>query len=150
MILTNSATFLLQEKDWALLRHFTKTEKWGDWRKVHRKLAFVLDAMRQYAGRPVILHNVYDSDGHSDGSYHYDGMAADWDIPGLPVIDQFIIACRFGFGGIGIYPHWNSPGIHTDIRPLANEFTPESRWLHDRDGKYIPLTWSNILKECQK
>lgn len=147
MINLNAPTPYMTEADWRLVRRFKPTENWGDWHKVHRRLVFALDALAEFADRPVILHNAYDEDGHTDGSYHYRGLAADIHIAGLHVMDQFIIASRFDeFNGIGVYPGWNNPGLHLDIRPSKDRLSPDSRWLRTRGGVYLPLTWKNLME----
>jgi len=134
-------------EDWKRVRHFTPDEAWGDRRRVHRNLVFLLDAFRAFIGRPVVIHNAYAQNGHTDESYHYRGMAVDLHVEGLSVFDQFIEATRFEFGGIGVYPFWNNPGLHLDIRPRSGAFAPEARWMRTKAGVYVPLTWQN-LKEA--
>lgn len=135
----------MTDEDWKLVRHFSPKEKWGNWRKVYRDLIFTLDAFAEFVGRRVILHNVFDVSGHSDGSYHYVGQAGDLHVEGLHVIDQFIAASRFdGFNGLGVYPNWINPGLHCDIRPKSNRLLPDSLWMCRESGVYIPLSWQNI------
>lgn len=50
----------------------------------------------------------------------------------LPVLEQFTIACRYDWGGIGFYLDWNTKGIHVDTRPKENG----RRSLWYRDGGY--------------
>ena len=72
-------------------------------------------------------------------------------------------ATRFGFTGIGYYPHWRwndkaCGGLHLDIRPLkwdadgSKNYT-QSRWLGVMiDGKqqYVELDFHNMLKYCSQ
>jgi len=143
----NAPTPYMTEADWKLVRHFTPEENWGDWRKVYRELVFLLDAFREFVDRRVVLHNVLDLSGHTDGSYHYPGMAADFHVEGMHVVDQFIAASRFdGFNGLGVYPAWENPGLHGDIRPKRLKLEPDARWLRTRGGVYLPLTWKNLME----
>ena len=84
---------------------------------------------------PHTYCRVHDINGgkHSEGSRHYDGRAIDFDMVGLTIGQQARIAMRYFFGGVGLYPDWNTPGLHLDIR-----ITP-CTWIQ-RDGKYI-YTW---------
>lgn len=79
-----------------------------------------LDELREMTGHPIIIHENggFSFTGHIDGSYHYQGMAADFHfLWGLPFSEQARRIFNLGkFGGIGIYPEWNHPGFHVDIR----------------------------------
>lgn len=140
----------MTDEDWAFAEpYFKPGEKWGDWRKVRRKLIFTLLAFRKFVDRPVHIHCAYELTGHS-GKYHPLGMAVDFHVEGMSVVDQFIALSRFdGFNGIGIYPHWNNPGLHGDIRPKTDNFDPDARWIRDKKGNYLALTWQNLLKEVK-
>jgi len=129
----------MTEEDWERITHFRPSEKWGDWRKVAARLIYCLDLLRTAAGRPIIVHCAYETEGHTAGSYHYLGMAADIHIVGLHVVDQFLLASRLpDFGGIGAYPYWAAPGIHVDIGQ------PGRRWARDANGTYVPMNWEFI------
>lgn len=138
------------EADWALVApYFTPGENWGDWRKVHKELILTLFAFRRFVNKSVHIHCAYETGGHS-GQYHPLGMAVDFHVKGMSVVDQFIAASRFDeFNGLGIYPHWNNPGLHADIRPKTNRFDPDARWIRNKSGNYISLTWENLLKEIK-
>jgi len=138
---------LMTDALWERIKFFKKTEKWGDWTKLHAELVFLLDAFRLYVGKSVIIHNAYSAAGHSDDSYHYLGMAVDLHVKGLSLVDQFIAASRFdGFNGIGLYPDWTNPGLHLDIRPHKLKFEPDARWIRNVD--YIGLTAENLKLYC--
>ena len=129
-------------ENWNRIRYFTPREKWGDWTWLQEDLIFKLDAMRRFAGVPIIIHCAYDTFGHSKDSYHYKGMAADLHFVGRNLLDQFIIASRF-FSGIGCYDEtvWQHSGLHVDIRRTAAT-VPEARWGATRiNGKrtYVKL-----------
>jgi len=141
---------------WGMITYFTPKEEWGDWRKVYADLIFALDAFRKFVGKPVHINGAYSAAGHTDDSYHYKGMAVDIHVKDMHIIDQYIAATRFDeFNGIGVYPHWATPGLHLDIRPYINRFSPEARWMRvdlKNKGKiektYIGLTAENIKKYC--
>jgi|GEM_PF-892902 len=152
MVIDVRGTKMLEE-DWKRVRHFSPKERWGNWRKVDRNLVFLIDAFREFVGKPVVLHNAYDTAGHTDGSYHYRGMALDAHVEGMTLMDMFFALTRFDeFNGVGLYPFWTwdgklCPGFHGDIRPKSERFKPDSRWMCTRGGVYVPLSWEN-LKEA--
>ena len=114
--------------DWNKVKYFSPDENWGDVNKVKPELIYKLDTMRDYIGKPIIVHNAFATSGHSYKSYHYLGMAVDCHIKGLNVIEQYLYAERFGWGGIGVYINvWE--GLHLDIRPYS------SRWACRRLNK---------------
>jgi len=136
---------LMTKNDWERVKWFSPEENWGDPYRIYKKLIFMLDAMRDFAGVRVIIHCAYETSGHSPNSYHYKGMAVDLHFEGLNLLDQFIIASRWDFGGIGVYPFWKNPGLHVDIRPIPEKYTKEARWWRDAAGKYHPLSREAFL-----
>ena len=126
--------------DWSKVKHFNKNENWGDWKKVDPWLIYCLDALREIANRPIIIHCAYAENGHSDNSQHYKGKAADIHIKGLNVVDQYLIAEKSNlFNGIGVYPFWNNPGLHIDIRNVP------ARWGRNAANIYMPLDSKFLL-----
>lgn len=120
--------------DWTKIKHFSPNENWGNPDKVNPYLVIALDALRDSVGKPIIIHCAYSTDGHAKDSMHYNGKAVDIHIVGLNVVDQFLAAERIGlFNGIGVYPFWNSPGLHLDIR------TQPGRWGRNAAGVYVAL-----------
>jgi len=109
-------------------------DNWGDYRFVKVPLVYWLDELRDIAGSSLNIHCAYED--RKDG-YHPLGMACDFHISGLCVVDQFILATKLPFGGIGAYPFWNSPGLHCDIRPLATGI--RYYWMRDKYGNYKTL-----------
>ena len=79
--------------------------------------------------------------GHSAGSRHYFGDAFDISIINgktgrpLPLMEQFIMALRYCWTGVGFYPYWTRPGVHVDRRPLTI-FGRRAMWWRDKNGKY--------------
>lgn len=106
-------------------------------------LVYTLQDMRTYTGRIVNVHS-----GYRPGStgYHPLKMAADIDIEGLHVIDQYLIAERFdAFNGLGVYPLWNRPGLHVDVR-LKSKAAYDSRWGRFEPGNYVKLDYEFFKK----
>jgi uncharacterized protein YcbK (DUF882 family) len=115
------------EDDWKNIQHFTKDENWGDWKKMNVAVVWMLDRMRDFIERPIVLHCGYEDGGHTENSQHYLGNAVDCHIVGLSLIDQYLLAERFNWNGIGVYPDFNNPGLHLDCRTLlANDIS--KRW----------------------
>lgn len=128
---------------WDKIKHFDQEENWGDWRKVNPQLIINLDKLRELANKPIVIHCAYATRGHSEHSQHYKGLAADLHIVGLNAVDQFLLAEKSGlFTGIGIYPYWNNPGLHLDIRDGAFK-----RWACNAAGVYTALN-SKFLQEA--
>lgn len=78
-----------------------------------------------------------------DPKFHGQGLALDiviWDAitkDPLPLLEQFFIASRYGWRGIGLYPFWKRPGIHIDLRPpLGKHHGRRSFWWKDSLGKF--------------
>lgn len=128
--------------DWEKVRWFKRSENWGDPDKINPLLVYSLDALREYAGKSIIINNAYRPD--DKGSTHADGDAADIVIVGLPVVDQFLLVERTRlFTGIGIYPYWNKPGLHVDVRTLQPN-QHGARWARNEKGLYVALDWKFI------
>ena len=126
--------------DWEKVRYFKRSEfQHAD--KLDPLLIYSLDALRHAAGKSIKINSDY-RDG--DPGQHGQGKAADIVISGLSVVDQFLLAEKTRlFSGIGIYPFWNMPGIHVDIRELRPH-EQGARWARDAAGIYVPLTWKFI------
>jgi uncharacterized protein YcbK (DUF882 family) len=137
--------YAMLKTDWTKVKYFNAEEKWGDADKMNPLLVYSLDALRKIAGRPIIINSGYRP--NDPGSTHRNGDAADIVITGLSVIDQFLLAEKTRlFSGIGVYPFWNRPGLHLDVRPLrANQHGP--RWGRNAAGVYVALD-SKFLIEC--
>jgi len=129
--------------DWSGLEHFTVDENWGDPYKMDRDLLYLLEYLRILFRFPFVVHCGYDTEGHSENSQHYVGKAVDFHVRTMNfknAVDLLIdtlktlkvgkvrmLFPKFMVGkykdvlvadliGLGIYPHWNSPGIHLDTR----------------------------------
>jgi uncharacterized protein YcbK (DUF882 family) len=129
--------------DWEKIKYFSKNENWGDPNKVDAYLVQALDALRGMVNKPIVIHCAYDESGHATNSQHYKGKAADIHIVGMDAVDQLLAAEKIGlFNGIGIYPFWNNPGLHVDVR------TVPARWARDKKGNYVSLNW-DFLKSLK-
>lgn len=123
----------MKESDWKKIKHFTRAEKWGDPDRMKYALISELDRYREYLKKSMIIHCGIQGN-HVPDSTHYNGLAVDLHVTGIPVFEAFIAALRFGFTGIGIYPQWNNPGLHLDMRDA------EHRAIWTRiDGVYRPV-----------
>lgn len=168
---------MAKPETWERVKFFrpdSKLDNWGDPDAIDDVHIERLDDFRRYIGVPVIVTNGVKFSGHKPKSWHYgrkDDETGEWlvrpcatdvVIPGYPrgPVDLVLDAHRFGFTGIGYYPHWGFNGdkvggLHLDSRPLQwdPDFTlnySHSRWmgvLNDKgEQEYIPLTYENLLK----
>jgi hypothetical protein len=108
----------MTDEEWKKLKYFKITENWGDPYKMDYQLLLALEKFRSMLNKPITIN--YGTQGsHVSGSYHYKGMAVDLHVKGMELFDVFMIAIRIPeFGGIGLYPEWNNPGLHLDIRQV--------------------------------
>jgi len=130
----------MTSEEWKQIRHFAPTENWGDPGKMRFELLMKLDALREFCGNPIIIHCGYATEGHSQSSQHYLGKAADFHIEGVSLINQYLLAERFNFAGIGLYPDWKNPGLHCDVRSKQK---PYNRWARV-EGRYVFLNDSTL------
>jgi len=124
---------------WDKLQHFSRNENWGEPNRVSPLLLLTLEALREWTGWPIVIHCAYATSGHSPRSFHYQGLAVDFhfetgvpyprqidyvlgflDNSGFGVLAGELARARwFNFGqmcGLGIYPDWECPGFHLDVR----------------------------------
>lgn len=112
--------------DWTLVKHFKREEWIKDPDRVLPDLVYLLDEVRDAAGVPIVIHVAWDDRGHEPDSSHYTeardlATGVDFHIVGLPLLDQWLLAERFPFSGLGLYPFWQSPGLHGDLRKLGRD-----------------------------
>lgn len=132
--------------DWTKIKYFSAKDNWGDVSKVDSRLIYLLDEFRAFVGQPFIIHCAYERSGHTPNSQHYVGKAVDGHFKNLNWLDQYLMALKFGkFRGIGVYPDWNNPGLHLDIRDA--EYT--ATWMQ-LDKKYITVDFQNIKRALKK
>lgn len=122
-------------EEWESLDYFSEYEKWGDPSKMKLSIVRAMDDLRGYVGKPIHIHCGWEN---RTTGVHPDGIAVDFHIEGMHVIDQFLAASRFdAFNGLGVYLWWNNPGLHGDTR--QNKLTSDSRWGSVKKGQYVPL-----------
>ena len=156
---------------WSKVRNFkpnSVTDKFGDPYQISDELILRLDDFRNFLGIPIFItsgvrrskaksyHSSIIKDGFQAGY-----CAADIVIPRYQYspFDLIMDATRFGFNGIGYYPHWKFQGetvggLHLDCRPMQFDDNDtldyrQNRWMGVlENGKqiYIPLTFANMMK----
>ena len=122
---------------WDVVDHFNEREAWGDPEKMNGLLILLIDKIADILGCGVIIHCGYEGDGHTPSSQHYTGNAIDFhlktDLPFKDQIDNVMLALDelqvSDRVGVGLYPDWNSPGFHLDVRGV------KARW--GRIGEYV-------------
>lgn len=140
------------------LKHFTEKE-FDQPDKMNIVLLRELDMLREYLDRSIIITSSTGGT-HTEGSQHYLGNAVDIIVPtfdGSP-FSLYLIAERFSFSGIGVYPDWTYKGkriggLHLDVRDRKGG--QGARWIgkkyQDAETKvdkmfYYPLNPENLLK----
>jgi hypothetical protein len=153
---------------WKKLRYFkpdSQIDKWGDTSAIDEILLYRLDDFRHWVNTPVIVTAGVQNSGHAKRSYHYKengACAVDVVLPKYEksAFDLILDASRFGFTGIGYYPHWKYNGetvggLHLDTRPLLwdKDLTTNynhSRWLGvlgaDNKQRYVEMNIVNLIK----
>lgn len=147
-------------------------DKWGDPKLIDGTHLLRLFDFREYLGVPIYVTHGVKTSGHSPRSWHYPredqygnqigACATDIMIPDYPLspFDLVLDATRFGFTGIGYYPHWRwrgdvIGGLHVDSRPLKWDPDDTLNYSHSRwmgvlraNGKqeYIALSFHNLTK----
>ena|SRR5437667_856559 len=121
--------------------HFSKTElacHCCGQLKIEQRLLDALEELRKLVDKPIMIHDAYRCERHNQevggvtDSEHTRGMAADIDIPGLSLQQQYDLATQvsaFLAGGIGAY---DSGFLHVDVRHAC------SRWARVK-GQYVGI-----------
>lgn len=124
---------------WDNLKHFNRHENWGDPDKINGLLLLTLDSLREAIDRPFVIHNAYSLSGHSEKSQHYVGNAVDFhaEEENFGLTCNSMITCLSDMQishkvGFGIYPDWEYPGFHLDVRGTM------ARW-GQIDMKYVSI-----------
>jgi uncharacterized protein YcbK (DUF882 family) len=100
---------------WDRIKYFTPEEMGSE--KMNFALMNKLDMFRELIKHPVIIHCGYETSGHTNSSFHYMKMAADFHVENhFDYGKQFRLLMDLRFNGIGWYPEWNNPGWHVDVR----------------------------------
>lgn len=155
---------MARRETWERLRYFKPDglDNFGEPDLIDDKLLLRLDDFRHWLGIPIYVTHGVKKEGHSKGSYHYvenGACAVDIIIPDYhnTGVDLVLDANRFGFVGIGYYPHWRwndreVGGLHLDMRPLGRHqglHYKGARWMGVMEnGKqvYKPLDYEHFLK----
>ena len=101
----------------------------GSGLQIDALLVMSLDKLRMTIGCKILPHwkvggcvDIKGTHGHTQNSYQRldrGAKACDFHIETLMGLrEQYNHVCRAGFGGIVVYPWWNNPGFHVDIRPI--------------------------------
>jgi uncharacterized protein YcbK (DUF882 family) len=142
----------MTRQDWLKIRYFSAQEKWGDPLLMDRETIFLLDTLRGLFSSPFVIHCGYERSGHMPNSQHYAGKAVDFHVLGIPfrdavdlMIDSIASPPRgigvYGRIGLGIYPHWTTPGFHLDTRGMY------ARWgAVTQDGRQVYISWDDAYK----
>jgi uncharacterized protein YcbK (DUF882 family) len=142
----------MKQQDWLRLCYFSPRERWGDPLMMDRETVLLLDTLRGLSGFPFVIHCGYDRSGHTQHSQHYIGKAVDFHIEGLPFKDAVDLIIELtgppptGIGvhetlGLGIYPHWTTPGFHLDTRGTF------ARWgAVTQQGRQVYVSWDKAYE----
>lgn len=169
---------MASDETWEKVKRYFKKDSridnWGDVDLISDEHLLRLYDFRDWLGLPIYVTHAVKSGGHSAGSFHYPrtdkngkqigACATDIIIPDYDesAFDLILDATRFGFTGIGYYPHWTWKGetvggLHLDSRPLKWDSDDTLNYAHSRwlgvvvKGKqrYIELTFQNILDHIE-
>ena len=84
----------------------------------------------------ITIHSDWDAQntgGHVNESQHYTGLACDFDVSNVPLVEAWLALERIPeVRGIGIYPSWRTPGLHADVRTDLER----ARWFRDSNSQY--------------
>ena len=140
---------LMDTLSWKALKYMTIKDNWGDPMKMSKALVYNMENMRAYCGKACVLTcPAYSNSGHTPNSQHALGNAADVRILHATLLEMYILAERFNFTGIGLYPNNGTPFIHVDMRP-TDPLNVQSRWIAIGDPNnwtYTALNEENIRK----
>lgn len=140
--------------DWREIRHFTKKEFGPHVDRLDPDLIFMLDRMRhdedvarRRAGQNgiiITINEAWAARPNNPFSQHPRGRAVDYVIRDahtrrpLNIIEQYLIASKYPWGGLGFYPYWKAPGLHSDTRPRAM-YEGRAEWWRDEQNQYRPV-----------
>ncbi len=110
---------------WERTSYFNWDEEWGDPYKMWVHLIYYLDALRHWIDNKFIINCGWEK---RDSGWHPKGAATDGYSPTINYKDLAYKAMQFPFTGIGLYPYWNNPGVHLDVRPLRMDSRRRVWW----------------------
>jgi len=123
----------MNDEQWKEMSFFNKEENWGSPESMDYRLLWLLDNIRKEIGKAFIVHCGFETSGHSQKSFHKEGMAVDLHVRGIGLYTAWeLLDKMWWIGGVGIYPYWNKPGFHLDIGPRR-------RWCKNKDGNYFKI-----------
>lgn len=135
---------------------FSPREAWGDPSKMNGLLLLLMYAIRLIAGLAIIIHCAYEKSGHAEKSQHGLANAVDFNlVTALPFYAQILLVEKILRGlqlwdriGIGIYPAWNTPGFHLDVRGTHAEWG----WIGEKDkkGNKVYVSYEAAKEYAQK
>lgn len=98
----------------------------------------MLDEFATQVGHRITIHAAAKQAGHTTNSQHYKRpcRAVDLSCGDLELKEFLRLAQLFQFEGqvfkgIGIYPYWNNPGLHLDLRERP------IKWIRNVHGAYL-------------
>lgn len=132
---------------------FGPKENWGDLEKLNWMIPWMCYQIRinmksPEIDWPMVINCAYETKGHSENSYHYKGLAVDFHFnsPYVPLVNQYsclektLIDLKIDkFVGFGVYPDWEFPGFHLDLRGSS------MNWIRVK-GKYTYWNTAQIRK----
>ena len=171
---------MASDATWHIVQEFFKpigsSDRWGDADAISDITVLRLYDFRRSIGHPVHVLGAVKSEGHTERSEHY----PEWDAEGTLIktptavdivvpdyqgsaFDFVLHASRFGFTGLGYYPHWKfngkvTGGLHLDSRELKIEEDGSIDYRHNRwmgvpgpNGTqvYVELSFSNLMDYCE-
>ena len=129
--------------DWCDIKYFKPTE-FSYPNKMNPYLIRRLDKFREMIGKPIYVHSDYRP---GDSGCHGKGDAVDIHAKDINIIDLYLLAEKSGlFSGIGIYPSWNNPGLHLDVR--SGEPARWGAWQKAKPYNYVPINANFIDELC--
>jgi len=161
---------------WTSLRYFkpgNTTDNWGDANAISDETLLRLDDFRHDLGCAIHVVRGVAKSGHTSKSEHYAEYDEAGEITKVPTavdiivpdfqlspFDLVLAAEKFGFRGIGYYPHWKWQGavvggLHLDCRTYREQDDGtldyrHARWMGipgpDNTQVYIALSFENLLK----
>lgn len=128
--------------DWCDIKYF-KPSEFKEPNKMNKFFVFRLDKLRDFIGKPIVIHSDYRE---GDIGYHGKGEAVDFHVKELNIVDAYLLIEKSGlFNGIGIYPNWNNPGFHVDMR---SEPARWGSWSKRQPNVYEALDADFIDRLC--
>lgn len=133
--------------EWDIVSDYFSPREFNHPERIDGSTLLTLYEMRKEEGNRkniiITINEDYAETGHSNRSFHgRDGICRAFDIvirdkengQALPIMDQFLIALRYEWRGIGYYPYWNTPGLHVDTGYRGSY--RKAIWWRDKEGNY--------------